>query len=129
MLLVAAIVDFGFYLYDYISTHEGIREGARLAMQGTDRASPSDTGSPIYTEAQIKEAIIRGHGPVNAIQESEITINTTDPDPAFGSSPPFQSREIIIEHTHNFLIPAFMFAESVPIDSRIKTAVVPGLHL
>jgi hypothetical protein len=132
LTLFVAITDFGYYLYDYIGTQAGLRDGARAAMQ----ARGDDAGTPVYTDDQIKQLIVRGHGPINPIQQTpgattisatnEITIFTQPADPAFDSR--FGSVTIYVEHAHNFLFPIFFVADgTIKIKARIRVARIPGL--
>lgn len=132
LTLFVAITDFGYYLYDYIGTQAGLRDGARAAMQ----ARGDDAGTPVYTDDQIKQLIVRGHGPVNPIQQTagattisatnEITIFTQPADADFDGH--FGSVTIYVEHAHNFLFPIFFVADgTIKIKARIRVARIPGL--
>lgn len=134
LTLFVAITDFGYYLYDYIGTQAGLRDGARAAMQ----ARGDDAGTPVYSDDQIKQLIVRSHGPVNPIKQTagattisatnEITVYTqaaVDGDDFDGK---FGSVTIYVEHTHNFLFPIFFVRDgAIKIKARIRVARIPGL--
>lgn len=132
LLLLIAIIDFGFYLYDYISTQAGLRDGARAAMQ----ARNDDNATAVYTNDQVKQIISTGHGPISPIKwaagattisdTNEITIFTQPADTNFDGD--FGSVTIYVEHTHQLLFPFFLWAgDGLKIKAKVTVARIPGL--
>ena len=121
MLLIAAIVDFGFLFYDNISTQGAAREGARLMIRA------SALSVPLVTDAQIKEVIKQAHGPYNQILDGEIKISLDLNSTEFGT-PAKIGRELNIAHKHDLILPIMVpFGESIVLRARVKAFLVPGL--
>lgn len=120
LLLVATIVDFGFLFYDHVATQAAAREGGRVLIQAYN------DGTAVFSDAQIKAVIKQAHGPVNQIQDSEITV-TTASTTEFGT-PAKTGRTIEINHAHPWIMPVMIpFGSSIQIRARIKAFLVPGL--
>ncbi len=120
ILLVAAIVDFGFLFFDHVATQAACREGGRGMIQ-----AHSDS-TPLYSDAQLIDIIKQAHGPFNQIKDGEITFSTLDNDPAFDGTQ--TSRTIEIAHIHTWLLPVMIpFGETIVIRARIKGFLVPGV--
>lgn len=152
LLMLGIIVDFGFYINDYLGVHSGVRLATLAAMQG--RGSPGTSGSkptPVFNSTQLITFIQEGHGAVAQVQPSEITVtycctsggasttaysSVTKPDSAWGNanaSATFDATDdyvgvtILVQHVHRFLLPIYWgTGGSLTIKAQAKVYVVPG---
>jgi Flp pilus assembly protein TadG len=121
VLLLATIIDFGFFFYDFVAVHAASRAGSQAAMRA------NSGGTRLYSDAQIIQIMKSAHGPFNSLKTAEISITPLSHDPAFGGS--HTSVTITIQHDHPFIFPVYVLGgqPSIAIKSRVKTFVVPGL--
>ncbi len=115
-----AVINFGFYFYDFIGTHAAVREGARAAMwTGTN-------GDARFTEEELRTIIKTAHGPIRPLRDEEIRFSVTPGDPDFGGN--LTSVTVTVDHRHELVLPIY-FANGVQIlqiSSQLKVYRVPG---
>ncbi len=122
ILLIAAIVDFGFFFYDHVATQSACREGARAMVQA------NSAGAPIYDLTQIRKIVKGSHGPVSPLLDAEITLQEWPGSLEFGS-PARRVREIKVDHKHTWIMPIMIpFGETIQIKSKVKGYCVAGLQ-
>jgi len=121
VLILTAIVDFGFYLYDFIGTNAGVRAGAMAAM------AARDDGTPLFTDSEIRAFIREGHGPLNPIEDGGIKIAAKPADPSYNGQ--LTSVTIEVQHPHEFILPVFIMNDQpmIMIRSRLETVRVSGM--
>ncbi|MBI2943212.1 MAG: pilus assembly protein [Candidatus Wallbacteria bacterium] len=149
LLMLGIIIDFGYYIHDFLGTHAGLRQAAMAAMQG--RGTPGAKPTPVYSASQLLTLIQSGHGPVAQIQSSEVTISycctggraysssiasVTRPDTAWGNADgsstfedtdDFVGVQILIQHVHHFLLPIYFGSGGqTTIKAQTKVYIVPG---
>lgn len=101
LLILAAIIEFGFYFCDLIGTTCGVRTGTLAAIQLTP------DGSSRYSDFDIYVMVNSAHGPVCPILLDEVSITQTANDPDFAGR---TSVTVSIRHAH-----AFIFSDLLPV--------------
>ncbi|MBI4865429.1 MAG: pilus assembly protein [Candidatus Wallbacteria bacterium] len=120
LLIMSAIIEFGFYMYDFIGVNAALRAGASAAVQC------AADGTPVHDDNQLRRVMHAAHGPVNELLPAEIDLVPLTADPAFGGA--HTSVTVTIDHRHDFIFPAFLFEGrgSIQIRAALKTLRIPG---
>lgn len=114
IVLLVAIIDFGYYLLINISLHTAVREGAQLAMY--DNA---------FTPQQIRDRIKQtAYGATVTDSEIAVSLNSSI---TVGTST-YRAFDIRVNHQHTLLVPFILTtSQQVPIGSSMKSLIVSGL--
>jgi hypothetical protein len=101
LLVLAALIEFGFYFHDLIGTTCGVRAGTLAAIQ----LNPD--GSSRYSDFDLYVIVNSAHGPVCPILLDEVSITRTANDPEFDGR---TSVTVSIRHAH-----ALIFSDVLPV--------------
>jgi len=108
VVLIFAIIDWGYYLFASISVSHATRAAVRKAAMNN------------ATRDQIKRVVV--HNAVGVVvSENNITITTLANDPSLPGAPP--SVSLTTQFDHKFFAPTLMGREKMPIRSTFKSIV------
>ena len=108
LVLIFAIIDWGYYLFVTISVNHATRAGVRKAAMNN------------VTRTQIKD-VVAGSAVGVVVSASDVTITTVSADASIPGGPP--TVQVQTNLTHKFFAPMLMGRDSMPVKSTFKSIV------
>ena len=108
IVLIFAIIDFGYYLFVTISVNHATRAGVRTAAMN------------IATCSQIKNTVLQNAVGV-ALSTNDVTVTPTVKDPQLPGNPPTVT--VAVNYTHRMFAPSLWQFSTLPVKSTFKGIV------
>jgi hypothetical protein len=117
-VLLLALIDLGWLAWVYVSVHTASRNACINAMRNNaDCRNP--VGESVFSASQVRTMVIDSATSAGlTTSEVTVTFRSSDTSP----STTWSTVEVIVNHTHTFLVPALWASStSVPVYTRLKS--------